>query len=143
MITYTAGELFALQPTDVTIPRTVRKSSFDLDFGVRANNGCSVTREFRHMTCFPAQTQLITVSQQNTRRCQLSAVIIHHLQFFDCLNTRWLLKSTTMLLNCVVTDSAKHIRRCRLNCVVTDSAKHIRRCRRDLENALEMGDAMP
>jgi len=75
MITYTAGELFALQPTDVTIPRTVRKSSFDLDFGVRANNGCSVTREFRHMTCFPAQTQLITVSQQNTRWCPLSAVV--------------------------------------------------------------------
>jgi len=28
MITYTAGELLALQPTDVTIPRTVRKSIF-------------------------------------------------------------------------------------------------------------------
>jgi len=28
MITYTAGELLALQPTDVTRPRTVRKSIF-------------------------------------------------------------------------------------------------------------------
>jgi len=28
MITYTAGELLALQPTDVTILRTVRKSIF-------------------------------------------------------------------------------------------------------------------
>ena len=45
MITYTAGEFLALQPTDVTITRTVRKSIFlDLDFGIRANNGRSVTR---------------------------------------------------------------------------------------------------
>ena len=28
MITYTAGEFLMLQPTDVTIPRTVRKSTF-------------------------------------------------------------------------------------------------------------------
>jgi len=33
----------------------------DLDFGVRANKGRSVTGEFRHMTCFPASTQPITV----------------------------------------------------------------------------------
>ena len=53
MITYTAVELLALQPTDVTIPRTARKSIFGFRLGIRTNNGRSVTREFCHVTCFP------------------------------------------------------------------------------------------
>jgi len=85
MITYTAGELLALQPTNITIPRTVRKSLFYLDFGVRANNGHSVTREFRHVTCFPAPTQLITVSQENTWRRPLSAVVMHSPRSFSAV----------------------------------------------------------
>ena len=42
----------------VSIPRTVRTLFLDLDVGIRENNGHSVTREFRHVMCFPAQTEL-------------------------------------------------------------------------------------
>jgi len=108
----TAGELFALQPTDVTRTRTVRKSIFGFRLWRRANNGRGDTREFRHMTCFRAPTQLITVSQENTRRCPLSAVVTHFLRSFSAV---WIYASywtsTTMLSTCVVTGSAKDIRR--------------------------------
>jgi len=122
----TAGELLALQPT-MSLEHEPWESPFlDLDFGVRANNGCRATREFRHMTCFPAPTQLITVSQENTRRCPLSAVVTHFLRSFSAV---WIYArywtSTTMLLTCVMMGSAKDISR---------RGRYSR-------NALEVGDA--
>ena len=64
----------------------------DLDFGVRANNGRSVTREFCHVTCFPhtdtadhiqsrEHTAVSTVGSRNP----VSEIV------FSCLNIRSLL----------------------------------------------------
>jgi len=76
MIMYTAGKLLALQPTNVTIPWTMRTSIFGFRRWRPHKQWCRVTSDFRHLTCFPAPTQLVTVSQENTRRCLLSAVVM-------------------------------------------------------------------
>ena len=58
-----------------------------LDFGIRANNDRSVTREFRHVTCFPAPTQ----SREHTAVCTVHKRNAVSEISFGCLNIRLLL----------------------------------------------------
>ena len=123
----TAGELLALQPTDVTIPWTMRKSILGLDFDIHANNWSSIMREFRHVMGFPAPTQLITVSQQNTPWQPLLAVVTHCPRSFSAVWIYARCWTCTAMLS---------------NCVVSGSAKDIRQRGRDSGNALEVGNAI-
>ena len=69
------------------------KVFLDLDFGVRANNGRSVTREFHHVTCFPRtdtadhgqsreHTAVSTVGSRNA----LSEIVLDWLNIRSLLN---------------------------------------------------------
>jgi len=95
MITYTAGEVLVLQPTDVTRTRTVRKSIVGFRLWhprPNANNGRSVTREFRHMTCFPrTDTADHGQSREHTRRSTVGSRNALSEIVFGCLNIRSLL----------------------------------------------------
>jgi len=74
----TAGELLALQPTDMTITRTVRNSIFGFKLWRPCKGSFVTLRASTHR-------QLITVSQENTRWRPLTAVVMQSPRSFSAV----------------------------------------------------------